>query len=98
MKVAIVFPGLKGTPQNQRSIGDIYQGETPLDVITAMQYDSMFTRGLTLEEYVDTVKKNCSRLFNIHLEPKGKGAHQLAKSLLTEMRKAGLAVIIDPKK
>lgn len=98
MRVAIIFPGLKGTPANRRSIGDVYEGPTYLDIVEGMKDDSMFTSGLTIGEYVKQVKTNCSRLFGIKISPVGETDFDLAKSLITEMQSAGLAVIIKPFK
>lgn len=83
---------------NRRSIGDVYDGPTYLDIVEDMKDDSMFTSGLTVEEYVEQVKKNCSRLFAIQINPSGETAHALAESLIKEMQVAGLAVIIKPHK
>lgn len=91
MRLAMVFPGTRELPA---SVGEIYEGQTSLDLVNAMQNSSMFMRGLTLDEYIETVIKNSTRMFKVKMSVTGKSAMEKADSFISELRRVGLAVEI----
>jgi hypothetical protein len=93
MRVFVRNTSLDGKPLE--SDGQIFTGERPIDVVTAMKGAALFSDHRTLPEYIDMLLRNAKVLVGLELKVQGKAPEELAESLLATLVEHGLADILD---
>jgi len=71
--------------------GETFKGRSALDVVTCMKGASMFTEHKNTEEYIRMVVRNAWRFFGVGLEVTGDTEAEMARSLIRELVRNGLA-------
>lgn len=71
--------------------GETFKGRSALDVVTQMKGASMFTEQKNIEEYIRMVVRNAWRYFAVGLEVTGDTEQEMARSLIRELVRNGLA-------
>jgi hypothetical protein len=71
--------------------GRVFQG-TALQIVKAMQDIAFGVDDFTIPKYIEWVVANARKFEEVELDVKGDTDDELAKSLVTEMVRAGLAV------
>lgn len=93
MKVLIKNTDLDGKPLEGE--GEVFTGETTLEIVRAMMGATLFSDQSGFEEYVDMILRNAKMLAGIDLTVKGDRPEEKADSLLASLIDHGLAEIIE---
>ncbi len=95
MRILLRNTSLDGKPFE--GDGEVFTGESPLDVVLAMKGAALFSDHGGMGEYVDMVLRNAKMLAGIELTVSGDTPEALAESLLAELLKHGLAQVLEEK-
>ncbi len=95
MRVRIKNTDLEGKPLQGE--GEIFNGETELEVVQAMRGATLFSDQTTLEDYADMVLRNAKMLAGIELVVKGDTPEEKAGALLATLVDHGLAEYLEDK-
>lgn len=95
MRVLIRNTALNGQPLD--GDGEVFTGETVMDVIQAMKGSTLFSDQRDLEDYIDMVLRNAKMLSGVELTVRGDTPEEKAASFLDALIKHGLAEVQDDK-
>jgi hypothetical protein len=95
MKVFVRNTSLDGKPFT--GDGEVFTGNRPLDVVTAMKGAALFSDHGNVAEYVDMVLRNAKMLAGVELAVTGNTPDEKAASLLHALIVHGLAELLEEK-
>ena len=95
MRILLRNTSLDGKPFE--GDGEVFTGESPLDVVLAMKGAALFSDHGGMGEYVDMVLRNAKMHAGIELTVSGDTPETLAESLLAALLEQGLAQVNEEK-
>ena len=95
MRVLIRNTALNGQPLD--GDGEVFTGETAMDVVLAMKGATLFSDQRDLEDYIDMVLRNAKMLSGVELTVRGDTPEEKAASFLDALIKHGLAEVQEEK-
>ena len=93
MRVLIKNTDLAGKPLE--SEGEVFTGETSLEIVRAMKGAALFSDHGSFEDYIDMLLRNAKMLAGIDLIVKGDSPEEKADSLLAALIEHGLAEVLE---
>ena len=77
--------------------GDVFEGETFLDLVSAMKGATMFSEVKNVLEYIAVVQRRAHEMEKIDLDVTGEKIDDRCESLVSELARAKLATLEDAR-